>query len=139
MWCAVQISDICPKLRYFTDQNRPKGRANENEFGLFSNTKMNVKNSKKADEKKWGHLSSFHISFSSYGPQIVHKSAFFANFWPQQNTWVYWSHLHVKALITLFQKRIRFIGVWVTIHEILAIKISKKMLTHQKFNKILPL
>ena len=33
------------KLRYFTDQNGPKGRPHENEFWLFSNTKMNVTNS----------------------------------------------------------------------------------------------
>ena len=36
----------CPKLRFFTDQNEPKGGPHENEFGLFSNTKMNVINIK---------------------------------------------------------------------------------------------
>ena len=34
-----------------------------------------VRGEKKVDEKK-GHLSSSHISFLSYGPQIVQKSAF---------------------------------------------------------------
>ena len=29
-------------------------------------------------DKKWGHLSSFHASFLSYGPEIVHKGAFSA-------------------------------------------------------------
>ena len=33
--------------------------------------------------------------------------------------------MHMKVLITLFQKMIWFIGVWATVHEILAIKISK--------------
>ena len=33
----------------------------------------------------------------------------------------------------------RFIEVWTTVYEILAIKISKKILTQQKFNKILRL
>ena len=47
--------------------------------------------------------------------------------------------MHLKVLITLFQKIIWFIAVWATIHEILAIKISKKMPTPQKFNKILRL
>ena len=42
---------------------------------------------------------------------------------------------HLKMFITLFQKIIKFTGVWATIQEILAIKISKKMLTQQKFNK----
>ena len=44
------------------------------------------------------------------------------------------TYMHLKVLITLFQKMIWFIGVWATVHEILAIKISKKMLTQQKFN-----
>ena len=46
------------------------------------------------------------------------------------------TYMHLKVLITLFQKMIWFIGVWATVHEILAIKISKTMLTQQKFNKI---
>ena len=36
------------------------------------------------------------------------------------------TYMHVKVLITLFQKMVWFIGVWATVHEILAIKISKK-------------
>ena len=46
------------------------------------------------------------------------------------------TYMHLKVLITLFQKMIWLIGVWATISEILAIKISKKMLTVQEFNKI---
>ena len=45
--------------------------------------------------------------------------------------------MDLKVLITVFQKMVRFIGAWATIHEILAIKISKEMLTQQKFNKTL--
>ena len=42
--------------------------------------------------------------------------------------------MHLKVLITqLLQKVIRFIGVWATVHEILLIRISKKMLTQEKF------
>ena len=37
--------DFCQNLRYFTDQNGPKGRPHKNEFWVFSNTKMNVTNS----------------------------------------------------------------------------------------------
>ena len=47
------------------------------------------------------------------------------------------TYMHLKVLITLFQEMLWLIGVWATVHEILAIKISKKMLTQQKFNKIL--
>ena len=38
------------------------------------------------------------------------------------------TYMRLKVLITLFQKMVWFIGVWEAFHEILAIKISKKML-----------
>ena len=47
------------------------------------------------------------------------------------------TYIHLKDLFPLFQKMLWFIGVGATIHEILVIKISKKVLTQQKFNKIL--
>ena len=47
--------------------------------------------------------------------------------------------MHLKVLFPLYQKMVWFIGVQATVHEIMAIKISKKMLIQQKFNKILPL
>ena len=45
IWWAVRIGSFCSKLRYFTDQNRPKGGPQENEFWPFSNIKMNITNS----------------------------------------------------------------------------------------------
>ena len=45
--------------------------------------------------------------------------------------------MYLEVFNTLFQKMLWFIGAWATVHEIFAIKISKKMLTQQKFNKIL--
>ena len=47
------------------------------------------------------------------------------------------TYMHLKVLITLFQKIVWFIWVPATVHKILAIKISKKRLNQQKFNKIL--
>ena len=47
--------------------------------------------------------------------------------------------MHLKVLFRLFQKMVWFIGVQATVYKILAIKISEKMLTQQKFNKILRL
>ena len=39
---------------------------------------MNVINRvEQVDEQKWGHFSSFRVSFSSYDPEIVQKSVFF--------------------------------------------------------------
>ena len=49
---VVQIGSFYEKLRNFTDQNGLKGESHENEFGLFSNTKMNVANTvENVDEK----------------------------------------------------------------------------------------
>ena len=47
--------------------------------------------------------------------------------------------MYLKVLITLFGKMVWFIGVWATFYEILAIKVSKEMLTQHKFKKILRL
>ena len=46
-------------------------------------------------------------------------------------------YIDLKVLITLFQKMIWFIEVWATVYDILAIRISKMMLTQQKFNNVL--
>ena len=46
------------------------------------------------------------------------------------------TYLHLKVLITLFQKIIWFIRAGATVHEILPIK-KGKMLNQQIFNKIL--
>ena len=46
------------------------------------------------------------------------------------------TYMHLKVLFTHFQKMIWFTGVLATAHEILAIKISKKILAQQEFNKI---
>ena len=45
------------------------------------------------------------------------------------------TYMDLKVFITLFQKMLWFMEVWATVHDILAIKISKKMLTQQKFLK----
>ena len=53
-----------PKLKYFEDQNRPKGGPHENEFGQFPNAEIRFLNRR----KKWGQLSGFHVFFLRYGP-----------------------------------------------------------------------
>ena len=49
----------------FTDQNGSKGGPHENEFWLFSNTKINVTNRVEKIDEKWADLSSFQVSFLS--------------------------------------------------------------------------
>ena len=47
------MGSLCPELRYFTDQDGPKDGQHENEFWIFSNTKMNVTVRKeKVDKRK---------------------------------------------------------------------------------------
>ena len=64
-------------MRYFTDENGPKGRLHENEFWLFSNTKMNVTNRAEKVDKKWGYLSSVRVPTLSFGSEILQKMHFF--------------------------------------------------------------
>ena len=55
--------------------------------------------------------------------------------WPKQKSLSLlkqFTYMHLKVLITLFQKMLWFLGVWATFHEILAIKISKTMLKFLK-------
>ena len=93
--------------------------------------------------KKWGHLSSYHVSVLSYDPSVVPKKCIFCNFVltsaKNPSLLKQFTYMHLKVLITLFQKMVWFIGIRAIVHEILAIKISKKMLIQQKFNKILRL
>ena len=39
-----ELVAFCEKMKYFTDQNGPKGGPIENEFWVFSNSEMNVTN-----------------------------------------------------------------------------------------------
>ena len=60
VWWVVWIGSFWPKLRYFKNQNGP----HQNEFWLFSNTKMNIKNRVGKADEKMGSLSSFRSSHS---------------------------------------------------------------------------
>ena len=129
-------------MRYFTDQNGPKGWPYENEFWPFWNIKMNVTNS--YSRKSWwktGVICLVSMISSCFMvlklSKKVHFLQFCADFRQKPKSvkaiYIYGS----EVLITVYQKMIWFVGVWLAVHEILAIKISKTMLTQQKFNKIL--
>ena len=128
-------------MRYFTDENGPKGRLHENEFWLFSNTKMNVTN--RAEKVDWKNGTICLVSmFPSWVMvlKLSKKVHFFCNFvlTSARNLSLLgqFTYMLLKVLIILLQKVLRFIGVWATIYEILAIKTLKKM---QKCHKILRL
>ena len=65
-------------------------------------------------DKKWDHLSSFHVSFLSYGLQIVQKSELFFNFVltsaKNLSLLKQFTYAHLKAVFTLFQKMVWFLG-----------------------------
>ena len=78
-------------------------------------------------DKKWDHLSSFHVSFLSYGLQIVQKSELFFQFCTDLSK----KSKSVKAIYlcasesclhTLSENGMVFRGLS-TVHEITAIKI----------------
>ena len=80
--------------------------------------------------EKWSYLSSFHVSFLSYGPQIVEKSAFFQFCADLSNkpSSVRANYIYVSE-----------ISHYTLSENDLAIKISKTIVAQQKFKKTLQL
>ena len=65
-------------------------------------------------------------------PKKVHFLWFCANQVCESNLYTY---MHLKVLITFFQKMIWFRGVWCTVNEILAIEIQKRCWTCRNSTK----
>ena len=128
---------LLPKIEVFY---RPEWTKEGNHIKMNGCSKQLER--KKVDEK----MGSF-VQFPCFLPELwsvnCPKQCIFNNFVlisvRHPPLLKHFTYVHVKVLITLFQKMVWFIGVSATVHEILAIKISKKMLTQQKFNKILRL
>ena len=120
------------------------GLSHQNEFSLFSNTKMNVTNSW-SGKSKWKNGVICLVSMLPSWVMVcklskkVHMCIFY-NFvlTSARNLSLLkqFRYMHLKVIITLFQKILWFIVVSATVDEILAIKIPKKMLTQLKLNKI---
>ena len=129
-------------MRNLTNQNGSKARPHENEFPLFSNTKINITNRvEKVNEKK-NEVICLVFKFPSWVMALnlsrkVHFLQFYADFSKKPKSVKAIYIFHLKVLTTLIQKMKWFIGIWATPYEILAIEISKNMLTQQKFNKII--
>ena len=138
---------FCSKWKYFTDQNEPKRRSHKNEFWIFSKTKMNVTNSWSRKSRWKNGVICLVSMFPSWAMVLkLSKKVYFLQFFVNFCNYVLTSarklslskqftYIHLKVLITLIQKMIWF-GVWVTVHEILANNITKKMLTQQKIIRL---
>ena len=106
--------------------------------------KMNVTNSycRKSRWKKWGYLFSYHVPFWLMVLQLS-KRVYLLQFCADLRSkpkYVNATYINApESFFTFFEKMTWFIVVWTLVHEILAIKISKKMLTQQIFNKFLRL
>ena len=88
MGCPTQW--FLPKIAVFTDKNGTELYYMKMNFNYFQIKKLILQVEQKKKMEKWGHLSSFHVSFASYDTWTVQKSAFFAILcWRQQETWVY--------------------------------------------------
>ena len=139
VWWVVRIGGLCQKLRYFTDQNGLKRGPHENKFWIFSNKKMNAE----IRWKKWGPSSSFLCFLLELWSLNCPRKYIFCNsvLTSVRNLSLLkkLAYMHLKVLIALFKKMIRFIGVWTPIHEILTINIQRKTLTQQKVNETLRL
>ena len=143
VWWVVRIGSFFPKLRYFTrmDQRRDHVKVNFDYFQIQKWMLQTVR-AEKVEEKNG--VICLVFMFPSWAMVCkLSKKCIFYNFvltsarnlsLLKQCTYV-----HLKVLLPLFQKIVWFIGVQANVHEILAIKISKNMLTQQKFNKILRL
>ena len=67
---TVRDGSFCRKLRYFTEQIRMDQRGDHMKmnFDYLQIKKSMLQTEWKKEMKKWGNLSSFHVSFLSYGP-----------------------------------------------------------------------
>ena len=118
-----------------------KGGSHDNEFWLLSNTKMNITNRVENMDEKNGVICLVSMFISWVMVLKLSRKGIFCNFVlisaKTLSLWRQFAYMHLKVLIALFQKMIYFLGVWTTVHEVLAIKWSKNTLTQQKFNKLI--
>ena len=124
-------------MMYFTDQNEPKRVEHMKiNFDYFQIQKI-VLQTVRAEKSRWKNEAICLTSmFPSKGVVLnCPKKFIFCNFvlFSAKNLSLLKQlvYMHLKVLITLFLKMIWFIGVWANVHELLAIKISKNMLTQE--------
>ena len=112
-------------MRYFTDQNGPKEGPHENEIWVFSYSEMNVTNgySRKSRWKKW--VICLVLMFPSWS-MVLNLSGnvdFCAYLSKKSKSIKQFTYMHLKGLVTHFQKMVLFIMLWLTVSEILEFEI----------------
>ena len=129
-------------MRYFIDQSGPKEDHMIMNFDYYQIQKwiLQTVRVENMDEKN-GVICLVSMFISWVMVLKLSRKGIFCNFVlisaKTLSLWRQFAYMHLKVLIALFQKMICFLGVWTTVHEVLAIKWSKNMLTQQKFNKLI--
>ena len=117
------------KLRYFTDQNGPKGGPHDKEFWVFSNSEiLQTFRSEKVDEKN-GVLCLVFMFFSWVMVLKLSKKVHFCNFVlaSARNLGLLkqFTYMYLEGLVMHFQKMVWFIMLWLTVLETLVFEIEK--------------
>ena len=129
-------------MRYFIDQSGPKEDHMIMNFDYYQIQKwiLQTVRVENMDEKN-GVICLVSMFISWVMVLKLSRKGIFCNFVlisaKTLSLWRQFAYMHLKVLIALFQKMICFLGVWTTVHEVLAIKWSKNTLTQQKFNKLI--
>ena len=125
----LSLQFLPPKFKYFADQNRSKGGSHENEFWEFSDTKINITDSKssKSGWKKNGVvcLVSFFPSWVMVVKlqKIVHFLQIYTDLSKKSKFIKAIFYIHFNDLIMLFRKILCLVWVWTTAHKISRIKL----------------
>ena len=130
------------KIQVFCSAAWTKGGPHENEFWQFSNTKKWLsQTAQKVDRKNKNGVICLVSFFPSWVmvlklPKIVHFLQICTDF-SKESKFIKAIYLYPpEGPIMHIQKIVCFIGVCATVHEIPRNKISTKVLTQQKSNKI---
>ena len=120
---------LLPKFRYFVDQREDPMEMNFDNFQIQKWILQTFRN-----QKVFKKMGSF-LKFSFFLPELwslnCQKWCIFCKFLltlaRNLNLLEQFIYIHLKGLIMFFQIMVCFIGVWTMTHEILRIKISKKL------------
>ena len=106
-------------MMYFEDQNRPTREQHKNEFWTFSNSEVNITNKLEKVDQKNGVICLVSMLSSWVMVLKLSKKWLFCNFMLTSARNLSWlkqfTYMHLKGLVTHFQKLMLFIMLWLTV------------------------
>ena len=126
----MRVSSFWRKIEvFYRPEPTKEGTSWKLILSIFRLRNVCYKQSEKSRWKNWSHLSSFHVPFLTCGPEIVLKSAFFLNIGLASarnlSLLKQFTYIHLKGLVTHFQKMVLFIMLWLTVLEILVFEVEE--------------